>query len=260
MLNFESQISSLHQFDLFLCEYLAGTIGGWMRDAEVGPAFTRLVEAGLNDPQLQHHLADFHERLLLGDREMHAILTALDLPPRGLELQWIAWPSLHESYALTLREIGDVLGKATADDFAEKSIRIGRELEQEELPLHRGAECVVEWIEMVRGIKRAMGLERLLPRPEGAIPTPTDSEGVNEAAVGLSKMSTEDEAYAPYMPSSWFSDEFGISNDRLRSARRDGRLRFVIREKHFFYSVPHAMQLWPGDVTHLPDASTQSGG
>lgn len=59
---------------------------------------------------------------------------------------------------------------------------------------------------------------------------------------------------APYMPASWFSDEFGIEPERLRAARRrtTNPLPFIRVENGYRYSVPAAMRRWPGDVLYLP--------
>jgi len=171
MLNFQPSVSSVHQLDLFLCEYLVGTIAGWLK--EPGTPFRRWLREGLNQPELEAYFDNHEKRLLLNDPELQRVLTALESPPFEFDFDWIPWPSLHESYLLTLREIREVLGETAAEEFAKKMVPIVQKLDHPDLSLHHGAELVVDWIETVRGMKHAMGLEALLPQPEGSYPTPT---------------------------------------------------------------------------------------
>lgn len=55
-----------------------------------------------------------------------------------------------------------------------------------------------------------------------------------------------------YKPAAWFREEFGIPPERLRSARRRGRLLWLKVGREYHCSVPAARKLWPEDVTHLP--------
>ena len=60
---------------------------------------------------------------------------------------------------------------------------------------------------------------------------------------------------ARYMPAIWFQNEFGIPPERLRTARRQGRITTEKTSKdqrrRYLYSVPEAMKLWPEDFIDL---------
>lgn len=70
---------------------------------------------------------------------------------------------------------------------------------------------------------------------------------------GFEYREPDDEAAPKYMPPQWFKDEFGIAAERLRKARRDGRIRAEKCHKRWRYSATDAQRVWPNDVTYLPD-------
>ena len=74
-----------------------------------------------------------------------------------------------------------------------------------------------------------------------------------EAASPLPVPSAKHDPMAPYMPVGWFKEEFGINPERLRAAARAGTLKRLKIHGEYRYSVPKAMELWPGDVTYFPD-------
>ena len=55
------------------------------------------------------------------------------------------------------------------------------------------------------------------------------------------------------MPPEWFKTKFGIPAERLRSARRTGRLKATKVGSRFQYSVADAMRLWPEDEIYMPE-------
>jgi hypothetical protein len=71
------------------------------------------------------------------------------------------------------------------------------------------------------------------------------------------------DAHDVYMPVSWFKDEFGISPERLRAARRRGDLPSINVSKSnrqkYHYSAVKAQELWPDDVEYLPELARPSG-
>jgi hypothetical protein len=60
----------------------------------------------------------------------------------------------------------------------------------------------------------------------------------------------------PYMPAQWFDTEFGIPADRLRAARRSGRIKAknvgTDQRPRYIHRVRDAQSAWPHDVTRLP--------
>ena len=61
--------------------------------------------------------------------------------------------------------------------------------------------------------------------------------------------------HAPYMPVTWFKDEFGLTANALLGHKKRGNLKTMNRDRWNLYSVPDAMKIWPDVVNHYPDNS-----
>ena len=78
----------------------------------------------------------------------------------------------------------------------------------------------------------------------------SDPEPAENAAAG----EVAHDPHAPYMPADWFTTKYGIPAERLRAARRDGRLMATRTDRgRYHYSVPDAQRLWPDDGITLPE-------
>ncbi|MEM9108882.1 MAG: hypothetical protein AAGC72_02560 [Planctomycetota bacterium] len=64
--------------------------------------------------------------------------------------------------------------------------------------------------------------------------------------------SLEPDSSEPFMPASWFDDEYGIHSERLRSAFRSGRVRSKKSGSRLLYSVPDAIRCWPEECIQMP--------
>ncbi|MEM9913993.1 MAG: hypothetical protein AAF911_03425 [Planctomycetota bacterium] len=117
---------------------------------------------------------------------------------------------------------------------------------------------------VVPSLKTEPGLKRLID------PTPTQAydglaaieDWCRDAADAMKVPSyiidhTEStETPEKFMPASWFRDEFGIDSERLRAARRRGKLPAINVSTSevpiYRYSAIKAQELWPADVEYLP--------
>jgi len=90
-----------------------------------------------------------------------------------------------------------------------------------------------------------------------------EAPGGGEKEPGAVEGAENGDEKAPYVPAGWFKEEFGIPASRLRGARLREKLaaKDLSRDGErpsYHYSVPDAMQLWPTDVTYLPNPASES--
>lgn len=69
----------------------------------------------------------------------------------------------------------------------------------------------------------------------------------------------ESDPSAPYMPAQWFAKHYGIPAERLRAARRTGRLKGIEVGNRTHYSVRGAMYIWAEEEIELPKGSSPTG-
>lgn len=110
-------------------------------------------------------------------------------------------------------------------------------------PNHGNAFCnAVYWLELHRD-------EIPIPIPWNIPTTAWVNDGAPFIAdlIGLAPSTpTKD---ADYMPAEWFQSLYGIRPDRLRQAKKRGKLASRKINGRIHYSVTDARRLWPEDVT-----------
>ena len=120
---------------------------------------------------------------------------------------------------------------------------------------------VIELIQKVRKGKPEDGTAEKLRRLADRVRPDSDEEITKslERLSGDASTAQTADPHAPYMPSDWFKNKFGIPAERLRAARRAKRLVAVNKSKvekrpQYRYSVPNAIDLWPDDGIYLPQS------
>lgn len=178
---------SLHRFDLQLSDYVVGNLrqhfdnadfAAWVRTS-VPEALAKYLDDGpaeVDSPEL-----------LLGDKELFALATALENPPLELDRIWLPYNSLHERYISTLSDIRECLCTQAAEDWGKTCASYGKRLSARRLSLHDGIEIVHEWLWQLRRYLGSIKAFEFLPCPMGTFPTP-----LSLATLSNGSRSTED--------------------------------------------------------------------
>jgi hypothetical protein len=182
---------TLHRFQLLLCYYVRNNVCEDFHD----PDFVAFLKRQLTPALFDHLWRYFHDtpsvpRQLLNDEELDELEQALlcrlrqaqmpsSMRPRSPRPQvpsrWEPQRELHRQHIDCVREIRQRLGKRYAREWTETNARLDRQLAPMTATLwpHEGIQIVREWLQELQRYLKAMGGDDLLPRPEGAFPTPT---------------------------------------------------------------------------------------
>jgi len=168
----EGKNSSLHRFDIELCQYIRGNILG----QNGGNRFTIALHAQLDTP-LQSYLGieaddenDQHEQLLLAPDDILDLEESVaDLSDR-FGLHWEPYESLHRRWVGCVYEIRSGLSAQAAEDWSRLSAGFAAQLEQYGLSLEEGIRVAGEWIYETRRSLSAMRRADLIPYAIGLWP------------------------------------------------------------------------------------------
>jgi hypothetical protein len=166
----------LHDYDLQMCDYVAGNIQQHLND----PSFVRLLEQELYPPQLFQFLHDGidpavdQDRQLLSASELDYLSVAFQDGPPQMDRPWSADQDLHGRFVATVKEVHDSLSPQVAEVWSRQCVGFATRLEAAKLKLSEGIDIVADWTRALRQLVRAMGATKFLPVPEGMIPTPTN--------------------------------------------------------------------------------------
>lgn len=168
---------SIHLYDQRLCDYVIGTIAGYMDR----PAFRAEVEEVFSAGPLLDYLVKASDnsidademRLLLSDHELSRLELVFE---DTLNRRWVASEPLHRRYVETLPEVRDHLSRQAAEEWSEACATFARRLEDRHPRLSNGIAIVREWVGRLRTLLRVAGAVNFLPAPEGGFPTPTCPE------------------------------------------------------------------------------------
>lgn len=180
----ETILYTLHHFDLELCEYVRGNFSFCLAGDVVAERTQELPV------RFREYLVSVRESIdsptsglsfLLGDDELQTLE----------DLARFAWPQpdwkthreLHKQATLCTGVINQELARAEGERWAKASLELTRQLEAKYLSVVEGISIVRDWLWELRRFKRAMGDDQLLPRPEGAFPTPTNPNSLESDIV-----------------------------------------------------------------------------
>lgn len=209
--------STLHDFDVELCEYVLANIRRHLGK----PAFDEAVEKTLAPEVLRHlkALGDDVEPppMLLNDQEFYDLADDFECGPLVFIRSWNAYEQLHRRSINCVKEIRDELAPEHAAEWARAAVGFAKQLESDRVRLHQGIQIVHQWVSEIRRLLRAMNATAFLPRPEGAFPTPTSPEPPTEASNASVDLSASSSAQ---VNSPRAEDAPAASPDRERNMER----------------------------------------
>ena len=183
-------MSALQSFDFVLCEYVRGNLQQCLHDPVIRKRVDQLPEefrgyilasCKFDGPP------DSEPFLLMHDDELAILKSIADLvePPQD----WVADSEIHRDATRCTGEINRQLASPEANKWAIDSDRFARNLESGQLMIAEGIDCVREWLSELRRYKEAVAGKKLLPYPDGSMPTPSNPS--ISAPVGVSENKTE---------------------------------------------------------------------
>lgn len=166
----------LHQYDVALCRYALDNVRGYTDR----PAFAAFVEDQLDPPVLAYLRAlggdEDPPPLLLTDRDFYDLADTFDGGPIEFDRVWVADEALHRRAIDCVPEIKAALAQECAEEWVRASATSANQLDSDRARLGSGIRLVHDWVREARRLLKAMETTALLPRPEGAFPTPACPE------------------------------------------------------------------------------------
>jgi hypothetical protein len=188
--------STLHRFDLQLCQYISGNMLGQSGGERYVSALRDELEQSLVDYLGigEADDSDQYEHFLLDRDEINELELVADDMSGRFDLRWTPYESLHRRRLACVREIRTDLTIQDAEEWSRLSSEFSRRLEQARLTLAAGICIAGEWISEVRRYLVAMGKTDPLPYPDGRSPTPSNpSPPVPQSASGAGAQESANE-------------------------------------------------------------------